>query len=81
MPIHQSRVDTENSSRQGWARDLSMNDVIGRDLLRQRRLPVPPLHFLPQFVETDINFQRVPTVDKPSPLAAALDSNSRVKPI
>ena len=42
-----------------------------------RRMPDYVNYICPQFAETDINFQRVPTVDTSNPVHRALDSDGR----
>ncbi len=59
------------------ARGYSTEDVMDTIL---RRMPDYVHYICPQFTETDINFQRVPTVDTSNPVYGQMDFRRRMNP-
>src|SRR5262245_24353625 len=64
--LDQSRVDSEDASRQKRARSNPASDC--ETILR--RMPDYINYICPQFSETQVNFQRVPIVDTSNPFTA-----------
>lgn len=52
-----------DSSQRGYSTEAVMDTIL-------RRMPDYVRHICPQFTETDINFQRIPTVDTSNPFVA-----------